>query len=101
MEVVFSFVFSSTIISDFNKDGPIGDVFALLTWLIAIGVVIILGAVAGIVWDERHLSLLAPARALMARVPPAVRHGTGTGLDGSDAETIAAAPADPAADGRP
>jgi len=31
-------------------------VFALMSWLIAIGVVIILGAVAGIVWHERGLS---------------------------------------------
>ena len=37
-------------------DGPIGVVFALMSWLIAIGVVIILGAVAGIVWWERNLS---------------------------------------------
>ena len=27
-----------------------------MSWLIAIGVVIILGAVAGIVWQERNLS---------------------------------------------
>ena len=54
MEVVFSYIFSSTIITDYNKYGPIGVVFALMSWLIAIGVVIILGAVAGIVWDEER-----------------------------------------------
>ena len=47
MEVVFSIIFSNMVISDDNKYGPIGVVFALMSWLIAIGVVIILGAVAG------------------------------------------------------
>jgi membrane protein len=54
MEVVFSFLFSGTVTSDDKKYGAIGVVFALMTWLIVIGVVIILGAIAGIVWDERH-----------------------------------------------
>jgi membrane protein len=67
MEVVFSIIFSNTIISDDKKYGPIGVVFALMSWLIAIGVVIILGAVAGIVWDERKLSLLGPFKKLMRR----------------------------------
>ena len=53
MEVVFSIIFSNTVISDNNKYGPIGVVFALMSWLIAIGVVVILGAVAGIVWRDR------------------------------------------------
>lgn len=56
MEVVFSFIFSDTVISDDKKYGPIGVVFALMSWLIAIGVVIILGAVVGLVWRERDLS---------------------------------------------
>jgi membrane protein len=56
MEAVFSVIFSGTVISDDKKYGPIGVVFALMSWLIAIGVVIILGAVAGIVWQERNLS---------------------------------------------
>jgi len=33
--------------------GTIGAIFGILTWLIAIGAVIILGAVAGVVWDSR------------------------------------------------
>ncbi len=57
MEVVFSFIFSNIVISDDKKYGSIGVVFALMSWLIAIGVVIILGAVAGVVWRERGLSL--------------------------------------------
>ena len=56
MEVVFSFTFSSTVISNNHKYGPIGVVFALMSWLIAIGVVIILGAILGVVWRERELS---------------------------------------------
>ena len=50
------------LISDDDKYGLIGIVFALLSWLTAIGVVIILGAVAGIVWHERGLSLPAAVR---------------------------------------
>jgi membrane protein len=52
---IFSeFYFSSTIISDSRTYGSIGAVLGILTWLIAIGVVIILGAVAGAVWQERR-----------------------------------------------
>jgi len=51
---IFSkFYFSSTIISDSRTFGTIGAIFGILTWLIAIGAVIILGAVAGVVWDSR------------------------------------------------
>src|SRR5215468_3268945 len=51
---VFSkFYFSSTIISDSRTYGTIGAVFGILTWLIAVGAVIIIGAVAGVIWDTR------------------------------------------------
>jgi membrane protein len=51
---VFSkFHFSSTINSDSRTYGAIGAVFGILTWFIAIGAVIILGAVAGVVWQDR------------------------------------------------
>ena len=53
MAVVFSIIFSGTIIADDKKYGTIGVVFALMSWFIAIGVVIILGAIAGVVWRER------------------------------------------------
>ena len=59
MEAVFSVIFSGMVTSYDSKYGPIGVVFALMSWLIAIGVVIILGAVAGIVWQERNLSFRA------------------------------------------
>ena len=64
MEIVFSFIFSGTVISDDKKYGPIGVVFALMSWLIAIGVVIILGAVVGLVWRERNLSFSRAFRRL-------------------------------------
>lgn len=64
MEAVFSVIFSGTVISDDKKYGPIGVVFALMSWLIAIGVVIILGAVTGIVWQERNLSFRAALKKL-------------------------------------
>jgi membrane protein len=70
MEVVFSFTFSSTVISDNKKYGTIGVVFALMSWLIAIGVVIILGAVVGVVWRERDLSWAAAFKKLHRKGAP-------------------------------
>ena len=59
MVAVFAVTFSGMVISSYNRYGPIGVVFDIMSYLLAIGVVIILGAVAGIVWDERGLSFLA------------------------------------------
>ena len=64
MEAVFSVIFSGMVISNYKTYGLIGVVFALMSWLIAIGVVIILGAVAGIVWQERNLSFAAAVKKL-------------------------------------
>jgi len=47
------FYFSDTIISDSKTYGTIGAIFGIMTWFIAIGAVIILGAVAGAVWADR------------------------------------------------
>jgi membrane protein len=52
------------VISNDKKYGPIGVIFALLSYLIAIGVVVILGAVVGLVWQERGLSFAAVLRKL-------------------------------------
>jgi membrane protein len=46
--------FSATIIYDSRTFGAIGAVFSLLTWLIGIGVVLILGAVSGAAWQQRR-----------------------------------------------
>ena len=54
MEVVFRLTLSSTIVSDYKKYGAIGVVFAIMSLLIALGVVIMLGALLGIVWRERY-----------------------------------------------
>jgi membrane protein len=52
---VFSTIyFSSSIISDSKTYGTIGAVLGLMTWFIAIGSVVILGAVAGSVWQARR-----------------------------------------------
>ena len=52
---VFStFYFSSTITSDSRTYGLIGAVFGIMAWFIAIGLVIILGSVAGVVWSQRR-----------------------------------------------
>lgn len=67
MELVFSTTLSNMVISNSNKYGPIGVVFALMSYLIAVGVVIILGAVLGVVWRERELSLSGAFRRLWSR----------------------------------
>ena len=54
------FYFSDTIISDSKTYGTIGAIFGIMTWFIAIGAVIILGAVAGAVWEDRRNSELRP-----------------------------------------
>ena len=66
MQTVFSLVFSAMVISDEHTYGPIGTIFALLSYLIAIGVVVILGAVAGRAWHER-----SPGTSETGRLPPA------------------------------
>jgi membrane protein len=48
-----SIYFSSALISEHKLYGTIGVVFILLTWFIAIGAVIVLGAACGAVWQER------------------------------------------------
>jgi membrane protein len=48
-----SVYFSSAIISDSRLYGTIGVIFTLLIWFIAIGAVIVLGAVAGATWVQR------------------------------------------------
>ena len=55
---------ASVVIADYNEYGPIGMIFALMAFLIAIGVVVILGAVVGLVWQERGLSFTAALRKL-------------------------------------
>ena len=68
MQTVFSLVFSAMVISDEHTYGPIGTIFALLSYLIAIGVVVILGAVAGRAWHER-----SPGTSETGRLPPPCR----------------------------
>jgi membrane protein len=61
---VFShFYFSSTIISDSKTYGTIGAVLGIVTWLIAVGSVIIIGAVAGAVWRDRRETEATPSAA--------------------------------------
>jgi membrane protein len=52
---VFSALFfSNSIISDEKAYGPVGVVMILLSYMIAIGVVVHLGAVVGRRWNDRH-----------------------------------------------
>lgn len=52
--VFASLYLSSTLVSDSRLYGKIGVVFTLVTWFIAIGAVITLGAVTGVVWQRRR-----------------------------------------------
>jgi len=54
MEIVFRLTLSTAIVSDYRRYGSIGVVFAIMSLLIAIGVVIMLGALLGLVWRERE-----------------------------------------------
>ena len=54
MTIVFRLSMSSTITSDYKKYGSIGVVFAIMSFLIAVGVVVIIGAAFAVVWRERH-----------------------------------------------
>ena len=64
MLAVFSVIFSGMVISYDQKYGPIGVVFALMSFFIAVGVVIILGAAVGLMWQDRGLSFRAAVRKL-------------------------------------
>ena len=52
LDVFSKFYFSATIISDSKTYGTIGAVFGIMTWLIAIGAVLISVAVTGVAWEE-------------------------------------------------
>jgi membrane protein len=52
--VFAAFYFSSTIVSDSKTYGTIGVTFTLVTWFIAMGAVLTLGAVVGAVWQRRR-----------------------------------------------
>jgi membrane protein len=49
-----AFFLSDAVIANNKEYGPIGIVFILMTWLLALGVVLILGPVLGAAWRERH-----------------------------------------------
>jgi membrane protein len=68
MYAVFSVIFSGMVISYDRKYGPIGIVFGFMSFFIAIGVVITLGAAVGLMWHDRGLSFRAAVRKLR-RVP--------------------------------
>lgn len=59
MLIVFHFIFSGMVTGYDEKYGPIGVVFALMSFFIAIGVVITLGAATGMMWQDRHISFRA------------------------------------------
>ena len=54
MSIVFKLTMSSTIVSNYAKYGALGVMFSLMSFLIAVGVVIIVGAIIGLVWRLRR-----------------------------------------------
>lgn len=69
--VFAAFYFSSTIVDDSKTYGTIGVTFTLVTWFIAIGAVISLGAVTGAVWHRRR------SRGTRSTPVPPLNHKTG------------------------
>jgi membrane protein len=53
LELFSAAYFSRTIVSDSRLYGTIGVVFTLMIWFVAIGAVIMLGAVAGATWNQQ------------------------------------------------
>jgi membrane protein len=51
--VFSSFYFSSALISEDKLYGTIGVLFILMTWFVAVGAVIVIGAAGGAVWQKR------------------------------------------------
>ena len=49
-----AYFLSDAIVANSKQFGPIGVVFILMTWLLALGVVLILGPVVGVVWRDRR-----------------------------------------------
>jgi membrane protein len=74
MEAVFSLFFSAMVISEDHTYGPIGIIFALLSYLIAVGVVVILGAAAGLVWHAR-----SSGQGKAGHLPLSLRNYAGSG----------------------
>ena len=65
--LVSSIYFSSALISEHKLYGTIGVLFILVTWFIAIGAVIVLGAACGAVWQERAVRRAEHAMPTRAR----------------------------------
>lgn len=60
MTITFRLTMSDTVITDYRRYGGVGVIIAFMSYLIAIGVVIVLGAVVGMVWRERREPPAAP-----------------------------------------
>ena len=69
LELLSSAYFSAAVISDSRLYGTIGVVFSFLTWFIAIGTVIVIGAAAGATWDQRKERPGKPRRPASSRLP--------------------------------
>jgi membrane protein len=68
LTVFSTYVFSGQIVSSYTDYGSIGVVMVLLSYLIGFGVCLHIGAVAGQMWNERHIPVPLPNEAL----PPEV-----------------------------
>jgi membrane protein len=69
MVIVFRLTLSSSIASNYEKYGSAGVVFAIMPLLIAIGVVLVLGAILGVAWRERREHAPGEQPELMPRPP--------------------------------
>ena len=77
--VFSSLYFSNVLESNYRSYGPIGAVLGMMSWLVAVAVVLILGSICGLVWESSGLSLRKAASAVrrsgrrQQTVPPEVK----------------------------
>ena len=78
LKVVSDHVFSRLVVQNKARYGQIGVTFALLSWLFAIGVVIVLGVVFGEFWGDRVIPWWRAQRGRRARLAdePGEGHGS-------------------------
>ena len=78
LTLISSLYFSSSITFDNRLYGTIGVVFDLVTWFIGIGIVIVLGAACGVVWQEPRTGVGRPRNPCCHATARNVRRGRPT-----------------------
>jgi membrane protein len=54
LAVGMSIFLSNSIVSNFDRYGPIGVVFVMMSWMLGFSIVMLGGPMAGHIWHQRH-----------------------------------------------